>query len=242
MGFEPFIPPKRVVPPSTPKIEGTREERVLALAKLLHGRGITSSLTDAKRLAEGMVDVEKKVIKQAPKEEPKPNANVPSLEPHTSTKAPFGLALPEDFAHFVAQAASISHDNSAPAKKIEPFSYGREEMRTVAEVPHVTARKQVFFAEAPDLEQARGYKGRSEFTSQRQQVVEQLQGVTRIEATPEAVKVTRVESAPTVEVVAEEMVVQEPEKVEQPKSEMPVEREDLAKKHGVDLFQMFKKK
>jgi hypothetical protein len=247
MGFEPFIPPKRVVPPA--KVEGTREERVLALAKLLHARGITSSLTDAKRLAEGMVDVERKVMKQAPKEEPKPNNQLPSTEAPSVAKPSFGLSLSEDFAHFVAKAATMTHEetqSNAPVSKIDSISYGRETLQTISEVPHVTAHKQVFFAEAPDLTQARGYKGKAEFSSQRQEVVDKLQAVTRVETAPQVVKVTRVESAPQVEVVEETLMVEEPDlpekTVELPKSDKPVEREDLAKKHGVDIFEMFKKK
>src|SRR2546421_163026 len=104
MGFEPFIPPKRT---PQPQIEGTRDERVLALAKLLHGRGITSSLTDAKRLAEGMVDVERKVMKQPQKEQKATEMNIPAPKPVTSS---FGLRLSDEFSHFVAEAAALSHE------------------------------------------------------------------------------------------------------------------------------------
>ncbi|HIH24255.1 TPA: hypothetical protein HA251_04445 [Candidatus Woesearchaeota archaeon] len=69
MGFEPFVLPRRHTEPSSPAVgqARTREERVHALAQQLHQRGLTSSMTDARRLAEGMVDVEQKVMKQTPK-------------------------------------------------------------------------------------------------------------------------------------------------------------------------------
>lgn len=233
MGFEPFIPPKPKAP--LPQGEGTREERVLALAKLLHNRGITSSLTDAKRLAEGMVDVERKVIKQAPKEEPKP---VPApVEQPQAPKASSGLKLPESFAHFVAQAATMSHEEPAQVSIPEPPVRAALQ---IAPVPR--AHTQTFYAEAPDLSQARGYKDKPEFSSSRQEVVEKLHTITvePPKAPEKAIDWTApVEQAP-LPLEKEEML---PEKtVELPKSEQPAEREDLAKKHGVDLFEMFKKK
>ncbi len=69
MGFEPFVIPKRTPTETTGNAAGSsqsRDEKVRALAVLLHSRGLTSSLTDARRLAEGMVDVEKKIINQTP--------------------------------------------------------------------------------------------------------------------------------------------------------------------------------
>jgi hypothetical protein len=253
MGFEPFTPPKRIIPadklPAT-----TREEKVIALAKTLHERGITSSMADAKRLAEGMVDIEKKVMKPAVKEEPKPQP------PAAQLKQTFGLNLPESFAHFVAQAAAISHEETKPSTIPElhekPVTYGREATQTVAAVPHVHAHKQVFFEDAPDLTKARGFKSAEIKTARPPEMPEQKpqpQTVMRVSTGDDAVKVTKVETAPHVEIVEERMIIKE-ETIEEelkdnpatttemPKPEKPRETVDLAKQHGVDLFQMFKKK
>ena len=222
MGFEPFHIPKRA-PEKLP--DATREDKVLALAKMLHQRGITSSLTDAKRLAEGMVDVEKKVIKAPVKEEPKKEVLPP--------KASFGLN--DDFAHFVAHAAALSRENvqtsvAVPERNERPVTYGREAQHTVSAVPH--ARTQVFFEDAPDLSKARGLPEKSTPLQQLEPA-----SVTRVTAGDGGIKVAHVETAPNMEIVTEKVVVEAPEE-----KTLVKPQEDLAKQHGVDLFQMFKKK
>lgn len=285
MGFEPFIP-RRVVPKEEPA-SGSRDERVLKLAKMLHERGITVSIADAKRLAEGMVDVERKVIKAPVKEEPKPvKSPVATIKEEPKPAKPsLGLKLPDDFAHFVAHAAAISHEEvrpsiSIPTREEKPMTYGREEQQTIASVPHVHAHKQMFFEDAPDLSKARGFKGSDVVSSGPRTAHYETQQakptpppettVVRVTTGDEAVKVTKVETSPTATMVEEKMIVAEPtpepaplaalepiapaaellaedlkdapEKTEELPKAAPQPKVDLAKQHGVDLFEMFKKK
>jgi hypothetical protein len=212
MGIEPFFIPK---PPQReaikkPAADLPREQKVEELAKLLHGRGLTSSMTDARRLAEGMVDGERKVIaKSTPPATPLPTvaaADAPDLQ---TTK------MPQSFVQFIQQAAhtgsqdaehtnarrqdeqrspersSEQQDQAAqqpntttrqPQAAVQPrhetVTYGREELKPIASVPHVMPRKQIFFEDAPPLSAARGYKGPDrqnvDFLAQRDQVVMRL--------------------------------------------------------------------
>lgn len=212
MGFEPFIPPKKVQEKS-PEI---RHDKVHALAQLLHSRGLTSSMADARRLAEGMVDVEKKVIKQ----ETKMQTHLQEKPQPTHTVKNTHLTLPEDFLQFVAKAAALSHEvhTTEPPAQAPPIEYGREEKHVIAEVPHV--HKQIFFAEAPAPTEIR--------EPPKQSMTEVITG-------DAGVQVTKVESTPQVEVVEETTIVTVPETKESKK-------EDLAKQHGIDIFEIFKKK
>jgi hypothetical protein len=316
MGIEPFIPKRAPVTPDKLPENASRAEKVNALAQLLHARGLTSSMTDARRLAEGMVDVEKKVVKQAAQAtaaaQNPGHADIADAAPKPQVRQTFSLTLPESFAHFVAHAAALSHDAPAQSVAIPParqqqVSFGREEQRVVAEVPHTHAHKQVFFEDAPPITAARGYNGpkpqQADFQTQREEflkAVEQRrmeQKAVTVSAGQDAVKVTRVENAQNTEVVEETLIVkettaqepavqattavrsqsqqgtaasgseqntrleeltptQEPapaqqhvavtvqseEPKQQPTPQPAPQREDLAKKHGVDLFEMFKKK
>jgi hypothetical protein len=285
MGFEPFIPPKRPAPtPDKLSVDAPRDERVMALARMLHQRGITSSMADAKRLAEGMVDVEKRVVKQertAPPAQLK--AEIPGIEAAVLPKHSFGLSLPEDFTQFVAKAAALSHEAQSPVPPIESpveksVVYGREEQHVIASVPHFHARNQQMFDDAPDVTQLRGYKEESKTASPIQSRVENIQTpatprdeVVRVESSEDAVKIVRSETTPNVEIIEEQMIVAEPltpaetdngpavkgpsaaellaeelkdapeETVELPKSEKK-QYTDPGKEHGVDIFDIFKRK
>lgn len=211
MGFEPFILPKREKQPEPTN----REDRVAGLAKLLHERGLTSSMADAKRLAEGMVEGEKKVMKQAPKTVEQPKPAKLDIDAGQTPRPSASLRLPEEFSKFVAQAAAIPQGTAAqvsiPLPNAQPVRFGREAQHEIAAVPHAT-RKQVFYDEAPDLTKLRGYAGPKrqpvEFQSQKQDNGTAL----RVSTGDAGVKITKVEVTPKAETVTEEMIiVDEPE-------------------------------
>jgi hypothetical protein len=171
MGIQPFEIPRRAPPP-----QENREDKVMQLARMLHQRGITASLTDAKRLAEGMVQVERRVINQ-PKSEPLPTlaADIPA----ESGTSDFGEFVQETIAQHPAEAepktpvraaapashvATMTPASHAPRSETTPnipktIVYGRSEPVRMAEVPHTTARKQTFYEDAPDWTKLRGYSG-----------------------------------------------------------------------------------
>ena len=229
MGFEPFILPRRQPTQEKMPDSASREGRVLALARLLHSRGLTSSMTDARRLAEGMVDVERKVVKQGTNafEQGKPvldKTDRPSDTAAAKPRTAFNITLAEDFAHFVANAAALSHEHqpvSIPESKPGKVTYGREgEERIVAEVPHAS-RKQVFYEDAPDITKTRGYKGPApkpvtfetqhpDFEFQRDAAAATIGSqVTRVSTGDGGVKVVEATIAPDVEIVDERMIVEE---------------------------------
>jgi hypothetical protein len=213
MGFEPFTPP-------APKTE-TRLDKVQSLAKLLYERGLTSSMADARRLAEGMVEGEKKVVQDVHRWE-KSKSDAPEPQEHHHPKSTLSLALPQDFAHFVAQAAVMSHD---------------QHETTVA--PAVT-HTQIFFAEAPPITTiTKGDAGIAikTVTATPQEVVVEEKVIVEVE--PEEVP------APLhAEPVRETIPLAPREEQVEIKSvpAAPAQEHALAKQHGVDLFEMFKKK
>jgi hypothetical protein len=232
MGIEPFTPPRRELQPRN------RDEKVLRLAKLLHQRGLTVSLTDAKRLAEGMVDVEKKVIAQAPTIQNGPPVSVRPVTPRTERA--LVLNLPEEFAKFVATAAALMHEDTHRSITVAPrpmVSYGREERRGIPEVPHAAAHRQIFFDDAPPLTQARGFSGKQPspvtFESQRASTK-----VTRVEVAPGAVATMTVTTTPHKESVEERVVIEENPTDIPGETPAPTTAPDGA----VDLFSIFKKK
>lgn len=239
MGFEPFIIPKREQKP-----EGKREDRVAGLAKLLYQRGLTSSMTDALRLAEGMVEVENKVIRQRPKEEEAAPAKGTGSNP--PQKRTFGL--PADFLHFVTQAGALSHETTSQplaAHAEEPMRFGRDMEHTIAQVPHIMGHKQVMFDDAPELKTREsaseiitgdgGIKATKVETTPASQTVEE---VMIVEAPEPGIPAPRPDSQPT----AAELLEEAAENTAELQSEAPREQRDLAKEHGVDLFNMFKVK
>ncbi len=203
MGFDPStikrpVPSAASLPPNA-----SREQRIAMLAQELHRRGVTVSLADAKRLAEGMVDVERKVIDEGSRkrDEPRPQdttrASIQSSDPMFAAagvsvapppqRASSGpvptLSLAPDFARFVertsgtplarAQAAPVPAPTPAavavsrapepiaasmPSPRSAPTVYGRNDEFKTASVPHASARKQMFFDEAPPMSQLRGFQ------------------------------------------------------------------------------------
>ena len=268
----------------------TRQDKVIALAQKLYERRLASSMADARRLAEGMVETEKKIVKSL---EPKPveqalkHVDAPKQDARD-------LKLSEDFAKFVAKTAAQSiaqsvmprteykTESKAEAFKTElkPISYGREETKRVDEVPHSRRSNVVFFDDAPDLTKLRGYTGPKksvvEYASQKMAEIkrppmpeerpEQTESVTRVSAGDAGVAVTKVERSENVTRVTESVIVKddlpmdkiaepaEPVRVDvapkiEPMPEVkpeikpePKPKVDLAKEHGVDIFEMFKKK
>lgn len=139
MGFEPFILPKKTPTQATESTSGqSRDEKVRALAVLLHSRGLTSSLTDAKRLAEGMVDVEKKILSQTPqtstgiaKDAAAPINNIQSngSHPHMPAKAPaeqYRANWDERFEKFVARTAPIKEEYHRSPVPVAPTQVATE--------------------------------------------------------------------------------------------------------------------
>lgn len=202
MGFDPStikrpVPSAASLPPNA-----SREQRIAMLAQELHRRGVTVSLADAKRLAEGMVDVERKVIDEGSRkrDEPRPQdttrasiqnsdpmfaaAGVSQAPPQRASSSPVPtLSLAPDFARFVertsgtplarAQAAPVPAPTPAavavsrapepiaasmPSPRAAPAVYGRNDEFKTASVPHASARKQMFFDEAPPMSQLRGFQ------------------------------------------------------------------------------------
>lgn len=269
MGFEPFVLPRRRTEPASPAVgqARTREERIHALAQQLHQRGLTSSMTDARRLAEGMVDVEQKVMKQTPKpQEGNPERNsmpgvhgIPSAAT-TMKDAPVPLdtavwparfrdfvktaaaqpeTRPEHAIPIVKQASAQSPDYSGDAlpktqstivideqrrqtttpealrstdgvasTQLRPrVVYGREEQHRVAEVPHTSASRQMFFEDAPPITAARGYSGpkpqKVEFLAQKMDLRPKQQSI----VTPPAVAPAP-QARETMDVIVEDSGVQ----------------------------------
>lgn len=231
MGFDASsIRPKR--------LSDGRDARVLALAEQLHERGITASLADAKRLAEGMVDTERKILSSGKKEE-----DVSALRERLQREDPLfravgvagegSLRVSEDFAKFVERAADLgsvprSYDAPSPA----PVTYGREERK---EVPEVHSRgPQITFAEAPDLAELFKSSETEVAVSEDAVAVRHAEREGSVERVSETLVAKMPEERPAKDVVPEE----EPAVPEEPAA--PDEEEDLAKKHGIDLFDIFK--
>jgi|GEM_PF-4557174 len=337
MPFDPSrIKPPQIDPDRFPG--ATRDDKVMALANKLYERGLASTKADAKRLAEGMVETERKVVKQMSPEPTKPlrAADIPR-DASVAKASTAALDLSEQFLAFVDKVAQLPAESIAtqagasqtprpsyPVSKPVPVSFGREELKPVASVPHAQRASQMFFDEAPDLTKLRGYTGPKrnpvEYTHEKLQELKRpvplssqatAAGVTeviRVSTGDGAVKVTKTDVAQNVQIVEETMIIEDvpmvqtaatthrmdaaptvsapvmsasvastsvtstppasdpvraptpvsssvsavvieddiedlPEKtVELPKPEKPRVQEDLAKKHGVDIFEMFKKK
>ena len=113
MGFEPFSIPKREVTSQTSSGHESREDKVRKLAELLHKRGLTSSVSDARRLAEGMVETEKKVMDQSQKMRDTIEQK-PSITSSTNTKAPniqpYHAKFEERFEKFIIHSMHIKDD------------------------------------------------------------------------------------------------------------------------------------
>lgn len=177
----------------------SREDRIHALAKQLEERGLASSASAAVRLAEGMVDIERKVIQGSSREEPSERERFQKADSplfHAATKAEQpGLDLPDDFQAFVnmaSQRREFVQDHAPQAEKPAeiPVNLGDESWKV------------------PEKPSDSGYKK------------------TSVEASDEAVIVRHVEATSKSDVTEERGIV--------------AEKEDLAKQHGVDLFNIFK--
>lgn len=141
MGFDPArIKKPRITPDKLPE-DANRDDRVLALANMLQERGLASSLADAKRLAEGMVDTESRIIKQTRRgDEGDIETLRASLQGGQSAifdtvlgkTRDHGLRIPDDFKRFVDRSAAI------PAKQAR--------FRTVQTMP----RKEEAREESPE--------------------------------------------------------------------------------------------
>jgi len=265
MGFDPStIKPPR---PDITLPSAVRDQRVLTLAQELHRRGVTVSLADAKRLAEGMVDVERKVIVEGSRRPDEPRIDERSraqssdlfraagVAPpvHAASATVPSLALPQDFAAFVDRVASRPAPHAiepavpvagmpvSPPKEA-PSVYGRNEEYRAASVPHVAANKQMFFDDVPPLSQLRGFQ-------QPEALLEGLQfrgfkGTEQARADTPRPVVPIPAPVPVPEPGPEPAPVPtpEPEPEPAPAPVPPVEKQDLAKQHGVDLFEMFRVK
>lgn len=196
-----------------------REGKVLGLANMLLERGLASSLGAAKRLAEGMVETERKVIVQGSpraesREDVREKAQQDPLFRAVGVKAERRLAYAEPFRRFVEKAKVAYEEMPKPA--VQEVAKPVEALRPEA--------RQVLYDEAP--------------AERREPVADAwpLGGgyvKTQVETTPDSVVVRHVVATPTTDAVLEEGVV----RMDAPQEKKPAD--DLAK---VDLFDFFKKK
>jgi hypothetical protein len=198
-------------------MDARMEKRVLELAKNLYDRGLTSSMTDAKRLALGMVEGERKLMtKTAPE---------PVVEHVTK------LNLPDEFSAFVDRAAVTAH-RDVP----------------VREPPRMApSQRSVFYADAPSKPAVQEVAQRTVQKNEEapQQVMRNAQRP-QPDASPRAVPQALTEKSlpPPAEQKPEEAVLAE-RTIELPKTAsqpLNAPSDDLAKQHGIDLFDIFRKK
>jgi len=151
MGFDPSsIKKPKVTIDNLPK-DANREDRVLALATQLHERGLTASVSDAKRIAEGMVATEARVIREGDPQGDEVSAAREKLRSSSLYASIVGsserLNLPEDFHRFVDKAAHLESSLVPKPKLTRPF----------VPIPKDLPEKQVVYEEAPDLSETRGF-------------------------------------------------------------------------------------
>ncbi len=149
MVFDPRQIKKRKIMPENLPENASREQKIEALANQLHERGLTASVADAKRLAEGMVDVESKVISASKgKEEPTEDRETLRYKLQSGGSMIFDavlgskarpLVLDKDFQEFVEKSKHIRTTNTEPQTV---FTASRE-------VPETSNKSQITFDEAP---------------------------------------------------------------------------------------------
>lgn len=103
--------------------------------------------------------------------------------------------------------------------------FGREMEHTIAQVPHIAAHKQVMFEDAPSRKP--------------DETVTDMQVTTG----DGGIKATRTETTASSQTVEEVAIIEAPSAAELlAEADAPAEapQRDLAKEHGVDLFNMFK--
>jgi len=240
--------------------DATRDDKVLALANQLHERGITASLADARRLAEGMVDTEARVIGQTRGERGDSLEDIrraaqrdPLFDAVLGKGGSFMLRLPDDFRDFVDRSQRI------PVHK-RPDGIVYQNLKVV---PKAKEEHAITFAEAPDIRELMKEK-------------EATRVETTVEKTDDSFVVSRKQERQN-EMITEEVGVVEAETRPAPKQDVPEVdlgsifysgseqksepqerptkpepreipkassdgKKDLAKEQGIDLFDIFKTK
>ncbi len=239
MPFDPSMI-RRPRPASDGTPEGaSREERVLSLANTLLERKLASSLASAKRLAEGMVDTERKILDQgsrrddvaahgASSERERFQRGDSTLFKAVGGKAVRTLSLPEPLERFVEKARS-ARPAAAPAQ------------------PSAAAPRQAFSPLSQVSERAPAAQPRMAEAAQRWQIPERTgeggYAKTSLEASESGVVLHHVEARGREDVTVERGVIFEGPAAAAPAPQAPPpaeKREDLAKQHGVDLFNIFR--
>ena len=186
MGFDPSTIRRPEPKPDLSGPNAARDARVLALAQELHRRGVTVSLADAKRIAEGMVDVERKVIDEESRrsagarapladERSRIQASDPmfrsaGVAPPVSTpsaSAAHGavptLPLTPDFARFVDRTAGVPASRAvAPAVAISSAAGPAAATATAAPASAVPARDTAYGMNSPTPRSGPAVYGRNE--------------------------------------------------------------------------------
>lgn len=260
MGFDPnSIRRPRLTPDKLPG-DASRADKVAALANILHERGVTASMADARRLAEGMVDVERKVLQDAPKreslDEVRQRAQSTPLFGAAGVKPPEPQSPPAGqpgFDAFVQRVAAEHPPRGMPQRSERPPAVERPH-----DLPRPNPRRSVFFDEAPSLGQTRGFASQAPqkqrfdpFLAQQmerpavREPAREMRAETTVEASDDGIAVRTVAASPGVEVVAERAVVAAslPEPAAprpDPAPRQEARPGDPSQPQKVDLFQMFK--
>jgi hypothetical protein len=237
---------------------GAGGNRVEQLATTLLGRGLASSMSSARRLAESMVETETKVMGQGPtrlpayaKDRLEFQRSDSQLFKAVGGKAQRPVSFPEPFTRFIERATPMRA--SAPAAAPVTVSAPRP-VEPAAPAPPPPGH--IMFAEAPpptvreitpQSVRLRPDEEREVAAAASQWKVperDRERGYTKtmVESGPDGVVVRHVEATANSDMVVEEGVI----RADAPPAAAPAaperQTEDLAKKHNVDLFNIFKTK
>ncbi|MBR9700609.1 hypothetical protein GOV11_01970 [Candidatus Woesearchaeota archaeon] len=263
MAFDPSSIKKPRLLPEHLDDDSSREDHIAALANQLHDRGITASLADAKRLAEGMVDTERRVIRGSREDPEMDQATLRKtvqsgalFDAVLNPEERFTASLPEDFRRFVEKASEM-REPIPEHVKIGPS------IRSISE-EDTKYDHQVFYSDSPGTGTVRGFKEQEYHRPIMPDMVESPSDV-EPEETPETVEdegfvdVSAVADLPKKEPekpevdlskvfytgsgnseAVEEQPVQEetPEPKEEPEPEKKPERK--LPEEDIDLFDIFK--
>jgi len=232
MVFDPSkIKHRRLAPDDLPP-GASREEKILALANILLDRGLASSLSGAKSLAEGMVQTEEKVMKDGS-----------AKESHESTRDAFQrvdsplfqavggkprLHISAAFRDFVTKAAPLSGGGSRMKVEQSPLRLPEKEEK----------HEQVFYDDVP------GSKRLSHLENEWK--VPQKKGdegymKTMVETSDAGVVVRDIEATATTDTVVERGIVLDDESMEDEVSQPEeVSEKKRAPEEDIDLFDIFK--
>jgi len=183
MGFDPSTIRRPELKPDLTGPNAARDARVLALAQELHRRGVTVSLADAKRIAEGMVDVERKVIDEGSRRSAGARAPLADERSRVQASDPMfrsagvappvsapsasaaqgavpALSLAPDFARFVDRTAGVPASRPA-APAVTPSSTARP-AAAAAPAPAAPIRDTAYGMNSPTPRSGPAVYGRNE--------------------------------------------------------------------------------